>query len=634
MNQQPTLRERWQYFLDNLFSKGPAALILALAALSLAIILVAGAVISIGAIAPEGEEPLTFGEAVWRSLMRTMDAGTMGGDVGWGFRWVQLLVTLGGIFIISALIGVLSSAIEARLEKLRKGRSRVLENHHTVILGWSEQVFTIVSELAIANASLRGASIAILGQKDKVEMEDELREKAGPTGKTRVICRTGDPLESADLDIVNLNTARAIIILSPDGENPDAEVVKVVLAITNHPRRRPQPYHIVAELRDPRNIDVARVVGKDEVEFIQVGTYVARIIAQTCRQSGLSVVYTELLNFGGDEIYFREEPSLVGQPLSQAALSYEKCAVMGVASASGGVKICPPPTDLLRQGDRLVLLAEDDSAIQLNPAGQAAQVDSQAIHAAPPAERAPEQTLLLGWNWRAPAILCELDNYVPRGSKALVVADQANAPEQINAHCGNLSNLAVSFVRGDTTDRHLLDEVTGQGFDHIILLSYSDTLTPQQADAKTLMTLLHLRDIAEKRRLTFSIVSEMLDIRNRNLAEVTHADDFIVSDKLVSLILAQVSENKQLNAVFTDLFDPEGAEIYLKPAALYVQIGQPVNFYTVVAAANQRGEFALGYRQRAFAHDARQNYGLVLNPAKSQTVTFSERDCIIVLANQ
>ena len=37
----------------------------------------------------------------------------------------------------------------------------------------------------------------------------------------------------------------------------------------------------------------------------------------------------------------------------------------------------------------------------------------------------------------------------------------------------------------------------------------------------------------------------MLDIRNHNLAEVTHADDFIVRDKLVSLLLAQLSENKR-----------------------------------------------------------------------------------------
>ena len=50
----------------------------------------------------------------------------------------------------------------------------------------------------------------------------------------------------------------------------------------------------------------------------------------------------------------------------------------------------------------------------------------------------------------------------------------------------------------------------------------------------------------------------MLDLRNRALAEVTRADDFIVSDRLVSLLMAQVAENPQLNAVFADLFDAGG----------------------------------------------------------------------------
>ena len=76
-----------------------------------------------------------------------------------------------------------------------------------------------------------------------------------------------------------------------------------------------------------------------------------------------------------------------------------------------------------------------------------------------------------------------------------------------------------------------------------MVLCYSDSLDAQRADSRTLITLLHLRDIEERGGRDFSIVSEMLDLRNRALAEVTHADDFIVSDRLVSLLMAQISEN-------------------------------------------------------------------------------------------
>ena len=44
------------------------------------------ALIAITGISQDGGEALSFGEAAWASLMRTLDAGTMGGDTGWVFR--------------------------------------------------------------------------------------------------------------------------------------------------------------------------------------------------------------------------------------------------------------------------------------------------------------------------------------------------------------------------------------------------------------------------------------------------------------------------------------------------------------------------------------------------------------------
>ena len=146
------------------------------------------------------------------------------------------------------------------------------------------------------------------------------------------------------------------------------------------------------------------------------------------------------------------------------------------------------------------------------------------------------------------------------------------------------------------------------------------------------MTLLHLREIAERSGRPFSIVSEMLDDRNRELAEIARADDFIVSDRLVSLMMCQVSENKEYSAVFEELIDPEGSELYLKPADEYVEPDVPMNFYTVVEAACKRGEVAVGYRVEAEAGDPRKSYGVRLNPAKSRRIIFAGGDKIIVLA--
>ena len=106
-----------------------------------------------------------------------------------------------------------------------------------------------------------------------------------------------------------------------------------------------------------------------------------------------------------------------------------------------------------------------------------------------------------------------------------------------------------------------------------------------------------------------------------------------MSDKLISLMMAQISENKKLNAVFTDLFDPDGSEIYFKPISAYVHQDTPVNFYTVVEAARRRGEAAIGYHLHAYSRDARHMYGVVINPHKSDDVVFTGHDRLIVLAD-
>jgi hypothetical protein len=351
------------------------------------------------------------------------------------------------------------------------------------------------------------------------------------------------------------------------------------------------------------------------------------------------VVYTELMNYGGDEIYFQHEPALAGLTFGQALLKYEDSAVLGLRFADGRIALNPPMDTVLAAGDSVIALSADDDTIRLSGLA-AAPVDEAAIgQAARPRNPLPEKCLLLGWNRCAPTILRELDNYVPQSSRVLVVADTSvsdeagEADDVLRRELRGLKNQKVDFHRGDTTDRELLEELKAADYDHIIVLSYAG-LEVQNADAKTLVTLLHLRDIADKDATPFSIVSQMLDLRNRELAEAARVDDFIVSEHLISLMMAQLSENAELFAVFTDIFDPEGSEIYLKPAGDYVGLGKAVNFYTVVEAARRRGQVAFGYRLAAEAKDAANAYGVHTNPKKSELVTFAEGDKVIVLAEE
>ena len=186
-------------------------------------------------------------------------------------------------------------------------------------------------------------------------------------------------------------------------------------------------------------------------------------------------------------------------------------------------------------------------------------------------------------------------------------------------------------MKGNIIDRNTLDSLRVENFDHIILLSYKDGMDVQESDAITLICLLHLRAISEKVNKDFSIVSEMLDIRNRDLGVVAKADDFIVGDNLISLMLSQLSENKDLKKVYDILFDADGSEIYLKPVSRYVKTGEEMD-YTIVERAAQLNETAIGYRVTAESSNSDEHFGVRLNPKKTDKFTFSPDDLIIVLS--
>ena len=120
----------------------------------------------------------------FQTMLHALDAGTVAGDTGsWPLLVAMMAVTVAGLFIVSALIGIIAAGIDAKMADLQRGRSQVIETGHTVILGWSDAVFPILSEFAVANESLRRAVVVILADRDKVEMEHEIRTKVPDLGK-------------------------------------------------------------------------------------------------------------------------------------------------------------------------------------------------------------------------------------------------------------------------------------------------------------------------------------------------------------------------------------------------------------------------------------------------------------------
>ncbi|MFO7561927.1 MAG: NAD-binding protein [Enhygromyxa sp.] len=634
MSKKPSLADRYRYAFDALMARGAWALItwhllIVLAAVLLVTLL---AVVLGAAPVDEDGEAMSFAALFWSTLMHALDPGTIAeDDQGGVWRTLMLSSTVFGILLLGSVLGVLVTGVTDRFEQLREGRSRVLESDHTLIVGWSRQVFTIVSELAVANQSRGGSCIVIYADHPKVWMEDELRTKVRDTGRTRVVLRSGDPTDPETLEVVAPEHARAIVVLAPEGSGDDTEVVRALLSVGRTRPAEGVAQHVVTEIRDPRNAAVARLAVDRRTEVLEIGDLVAKIAVQTCLQAGLSVVYEELLSFNGHEIYFVDASApLIGRDFGHALQQFDDCTLLGLRGRDGRVVLNPPMDRVIEAGEQAIVIAFDNVGIELRPWSGA--LDEAAMVASPSSSKPPERILILGWNSRVPAIVAGIDAYVSAGSEVLVVSREGQVAAELEALDDRLEQLTIAHRVGDVSARRVIDELDPRAWDHVMVLPPDRNQSATQADAQVLVALLHLRDLAEELDRPFSVVSEMRDARSRDLAEVARADDFIISDRLIGLLLAQVAEHADLAAVFAELFDPAGAEIYLRPATDYVVEGREVEVRTLVEVGRRRGEVVIGVRVAADAHEASKNFGISVNPRKSRKVRLSAADRVIVLA--
>lgn len=625
-------RSRLRYGFDNLMARGTPVLIGWLTLVCLAIVVPASVVL---VWADRAAPPTVSGRvaAVWQHVGRTLK---LGGDVGPPvYVATSVLLALVALLFVSALVSLITTGLSLRLMELRQGRSVVLEERHTVLLGWSDQVFPVVTELVTANANRRRAAVAVLADKDKVDMEAEIADHIGDTRTTRIICRSGPTTDPTALTRVSPGSAKSVLVLPPGGQGGDAHVVKTLLALdaAGHPSGGRV---VVAAVRDPRHHQAATLAAGRHGHVLSIDDIVARLIVQTSRQPGLSLVYQELLDFAGDEFYVVPTPTLTGRTFGEALGAFATSSVVGLVRADGGLVLNPRPDAPIGAGDQLVVITEDDDTAV--PVDTLAPVDEDAIVTARPRTPRPERLLLLGWNRRAPLIIEQLDQYVSPGSTLDVVAlDDATtihpAGRAARGTDGEPGHLRVSFHGGDVTEQRTLARLDVPSYDSVMVIGDESRPTEgdMETDDRTLVTLLHLRAIEEAARSELSVITEMSDDRNRLLAPVRQGADFIVSGRLISLLMAQISENRHMAGLFDELFSADGSEIYLRPATDYVLADREVGFATVVESARRRHECAIGYRLRAEASTS-PAHGVRVNPDKRETVRFTAGDCVIVVA--
>lgn len=611
-----TWKEKFQYHFDNVMSRGTISLIGILFGITALVVVIAGLLAGL----MDKESGVNMGKSVWMSLMHAIDAGTLAGDSGsWQFLVLMTVVTICGLFITSMLIGILNTGIEDKMTALQKGKSLVLEKNHVILLGFNENTLNILSELIIANENQKDEVVVVMDDMDKTEMEDQIHHRIPDTKTTRIICRSGKVDHFSDLRICSLDTCRSVIL----NIDEDTRTIKAIMACVNLLEKCDnKDAYVTAIIREERNLQVAQIAGGTRAEIIYFKRTIARLMAHSSRQPGISTVFTDLLGYEGDEIYVERIEGAEGHTVEELNLYFPESTVIGIVS-DGVPKVNPERGTVVGKGDELIIIEEDDGVSRMDQ--QPAAVDSQAFSDSGEMENTPQHSLILGYSDILELVLEELDNYVTPGSVAVV----ANTEWDENTSISNgksLKNLQVDQRSCDIFTREVIEELLSEKPENVLILTDSQC-DDDEADARTLMLLLHLSSIAEETGQKFTVTSEIRDVENQELAQVTKVNDFVVSSNITALMMTQISQNRQQRAILEDLLDDDGSEFYRKPVTRYLKCGTPVDFYTVGAAAARYGEVAVGYQKVKDGEIC-----TISNPRKADQIIFSPEDALIVIA--
>lgn len=624
-----TLRQRLRYRFDNTLSRGLWAVLIWLGFIAAAFFLLIAFIIRLSGVGP-GDESTSFADGLWLALTRSLDPGTFSGDDGSQFRLIMLFVTFAGIFLAATIIGLVSSSIDSRVDSLRRGKSLVIESGHTLIVGWSDKLPTIVAELVEANVSERGRAIVVLTGEDTVEVTEDIRSVVTDLKTSRLVVRSGMTTRVHDLAQGNPQDAKSVIVLR-SSEGSDAQVVKSVLALT---RLVPglEGVTVVAEIDNAHTAQALKQAAGPSLITVTPMDVIARIGAQVSRAAGLGAIYQELLDFDGDEMYTVEVGSTwIGRNFGELLLGASNATVIGLRHSDGSVELSPSPGTTLAAGDFVIGIAEDDSTFVFDRPPVAWQPTGD--RRLDPVEKTQERTLIVGWSDLAPLIAHEIEIHVAPGSELHVMVNEDLHDVSRVGQSMSLTQQALIIHEGDPIDRSAIVRVMDEGpFDHIMLLSEREQFSTDEADARTLLTLMHVRGVAEGTPHEENVVAELLDPHDVELGGTSDNHDFIVSQKLISLLMSQLSESPHLAPVFADLFDSDGAVVALHPAQRYLPLGE-TTFGEIVAAARDWGTVAIGYRSAAASgQDGTLGGGLRVNAPKDHRITLSDGDSIVVIA--
>ena len=657
MNNKHPLGMRIRYSMDNFMSRGSSSIFVALLGLFLIGFLIMVVVRLIANAFVPDETLSSWGEIPWRVYVAVMEgsAAETDGDSNWIAKLTSILAVMVGLILFSSMVAFITSVFEAKLDELRRGRSLVLETDHTLILGFGDRILEVIRELIEANESEPDASIVILAENDKEEMDNIIRDNITDFATTRVITRSGVVTNINNLKKVMAENAKSVIIMNsaaswrPENERnlADALVLKSIMSIIAVCDGEIHP-PIVCEIHSDRDRHLAENISDGVVKALNEVSVLSRMIAQLAlSRNGLSIVYSDMVGFDGNEFYFYKPDEGWGERLTfgDSLNRFKSSTPMGIHNSKGDIILNPSKEMFVENDDELIIFAEDDSTIFYfkEPVFKSttSEIPSSSI------EPRSHRVALLNWTTKTSIILEKLCSYLPKGSELCTYASTKVSEMDLSKRLLNekYPDISISMNEIDLNNLESLNDIEPQDFDSILILSPGGT-TIEEMDAYVISMLIRIRQILiskkdDENNIIDSkdwpkLITEVMDSENIDIILNSGVEDFMVSNQFVSQIMAQVSEEPMALDVYDDLFQSEGSELYIKPASYYFDFKDKktitMPYGECVQAAKLRNEVILGLQIHADQKDKDNMFGIILIPDKNDEFTLSEEDGLIALA--
>lgn len=543
-------KERFSYWFDNRIARGSLGLIRFLIVVSIVLaVVIAGLIILFGF---HEDEPAAA--VFWDSIATLLNAWMpYSGDGSLGYIILMAVCAIAGVLFTSVLIGIITSAIEEKIIEMRRGNSQVLESGHTVILGFYPGEYTLLRQLVLAAAG-KDACVVVADDMEREEMEQSIEENVECPRNFRIVCRSADITDPAALERCALASCRTVIVHPTD----DARTIKTLLAVSALKRDCPEAdFRILSLLSGSEFNFPAALAEQYRITALREHDTLAKMIAHSCTQMGLSETFRELFNFDGSEWYVLPLPGAAGLSFGELTVRLDGAVPVGIYGTEG-MRLNPSAETLIRPEDRLLVFSEDRDSIRITDG------DANAAHtAAAAAEDADTSALILGYNDSLPVILREM----PENVRRVLLAGRQGSDEERErlVTLAAQRGLAVEFSSAELTEEGAL-EALAKNAEHVVILNDHEK-EEEEADMEAIYLLLNLRDIRARLGARYNITTEMRRERNQDLVEDSDRTDFVVASSMSSMILAQLSESPELQSAFREILSNVGNEIFLKKAS-------------------------------------------------------------------